>query len=247
MHKTPLGAFLAQNPFPHGLSDGLFYREKMRAIHRIAPERLSEAGRPRVLDVGGGRSGLAWLLYPTAQVVTVDLDPKLQGQGPAAAESRFVCADARRLPFEDGSFDAVTLFDVLEHIGDDRQAAAEALRVTREGGVVLASTPTAAWRYPAFAVMRPVCPHETELMAEWGHVRRGYAPEELQALFGFAPERKASFINVATAVFHDIAFSHLGRRKRNLLYALSAPAAALGYLLHHPAMPGAEIAGAWRR
>ncbi|HVI30654.1 class I SAM-dependent methyltransferase [Phenylobacterium sp.] len=248
MPKTALGAFLARNPFPHGLTDGLFYREKMRAIHRIAPERLRDDGRPpRILDIGGGRSGLAWLLYPDAEVVSADIDPGLAGHGPAAGRVTFVCADALRLPFADGVFDAVTLFDVLEHISDDARAAAEAARVTRPGGVVLVSTPTAAWRYPHIRVLAPICPHETELMADWGHVRRGYRAEDLEALFGKAPEARASFINGFTAVFHDIAFSRLGRRGRRLLYALAAPFAAAGYLLHHPALGGAEIAGAWRR
>ena len=55
--KAPLSAFLAQNPFANGLTDGLFYREKMRAIHRIAPETIRSSERPpRILDIGGGRS-----------------------------------------------------------------------------------------------------------------------------------------------------------------------------------------------
>lgn len=248
MPKAPLGRFLAQNPFPHGLTDGLFYREKMRAIHRIAPERLREDGRGvRVLDVGGGRSGLAALLYPDAEVITIDLDPSLKGQGPPGATSSFVCADATRLPFAAGTFDAVTLFDVLEHVTADRAAAAEALRVVRPGGYVLVSTPTAAWRYPYFGLMRRVCPHETELMSEWGHVRRGYDAEALGELFGAAPERQASFINALTAFYHDVAFSRLGRSARRMLYGAAAPAAALGYLLHRPAGRGAETAAAWRR
>jgi SAM-dependent methyltransferase len=248
MPKAPLGAFLARNPFPHGLTDGLFYREKMRAIHRIAPEQLTAEARPaRVLDVGGGRSGLASLLYPDAEVISIDIDPALAGQGPAAGRARFVCADATRLPFAPATFDAVTLFDVLEHVPQDRAAAAEALRVTRPGGVVLASTPTAAWRYPYFHLMKPLCPPESELMNAWGHVRRGYEAAELQDIFGAAPERRASFINGMTAFFHDVAFSKLGRRKRQLLYVAGAPFAAVGYLLHRPDKDGAETAGAWRR
>lgn len=248
MHKAPLRAFLSRNPFPNGLTDGLFYREKMRAIHRIAPQRLRDDGRrPRVLDIGGGRSGLAALLYPEAEVVTVDVDPGLAGQGPAGARSVFVCADATRLPFKDGAFDAVTMFDVLEHIEADGAAAAEAQRVVRPGGYVLVSTPCATWRYPHHGALRPVCPPEEELMAEWGHVRRGYAESELRGLFGGAPERRASFINGFTAIYHDVAFSRLGRRARKLLYLAAAPLAAAGYMLHHPAGQGAETAAAWRR
>lgn len=247
MHKAPLGPFLAHNPFPNGLTDGLFYREKMRAIHRVAPESLAAGeGRPRILDIGGGRSGLATLLYPDAEVVSVDVDPAVGGKGPAAGRAVFVCADACRLPFADHAFDAVTLFDVLEHIEDDRAAAREAMRVTKPGGVVLASTPSAAWRYPFYRVLQPICPPETELMAEWGHVRRGYEAAELDSLFGAAPEKRASFINPLTAIYHDVSFSRLGRRKRALAYLAAAPMAAVGYALHGPGSDGAEIAGAWR-
>ena len=45
-----------------------------------------------------------------------------------------MCADAAALPFADSSFDAVTLFDLLEHVPDDRAAASEAWRVLRPGG-----------------------------------------------------------------------------------------------------------------
>ncbi|MBS3647228.1 class I SAM-dependent methyltransferase [Pseudaminobacter sp. 19-2017] len=243
--KAPLGAFLARNPFPNGFTDGLFYREKMRAIHRVAPAELQ--GRGRVLEVGGGRSGLASLLYPKADIVTLDIDPELSKSQPSWERSIFVCGDARSLPFADDSFDVVTLFDVLEHIEEDHRAAQEALRVVRPGGWVLVSTPEANWHYPYYAAMKPYCPHESELMQEWGHVRRGYFDPELAALFGRPSERRATFINPVTAFFHDIAFSRLGRRRRKLLYALAAPLTAIGYLLHRPSTRGTETAFAWRK
>jgi hypothetical protein len=69
--KASLAAFTATNPFPHPRTLGSFYGEKMRAIHTVSPSR----GVRRVLEVGGGQSGLAAALYPTAEVLTVDLEP----------------------------------------------------------------------------------------------------------------------------------------------------------------------------
>lgn len=247
VHKTGLGAFLARNPFPNGRTDGLFYREKMRAIHRVAPDQLSTQAAPRVLEIGGGRSGLASLLYPEAQIVSLDLEEQLLRDAPDARRSQGVCADACQLPFADASFDAVTLFDVLEHIPDDHRAAQEALRVVRPGGWLLVSTPREDWRYPWYGFMQRWCPPESQLMHEWGHVRRGYEPETLERMFAAQPRRAASFINPVTAFFHDIAFSRLGRRKRKVLYALAAAPTLLAYALHRPASRGTEMAYAWHR
>jgi len=107
----------------------------MRAIHRVAPSAIEGTGR--ILEIGGGRSGLASILYPEADIVTLDLDPELGKHQPDWARSTFVCGDACDLPFAEDSFDVATLFDVLEHIEDDRSAAREALRVVRQAGMFL--------------------------------------------------------------------------------------------------------------
>ena len=243
--KTPLGRFLACNPFPRGWTDGLFYREKMRAIHRIAPAAID--ANARILEIGGGRSGMAGYLYRGADITILDIDPVRGGQQPGSASGKFVCGDARNLPFLDGYFAVVTLLDVLEHIEEDSLAVQEALRVTRAAGYVLVSTPHADWHYPYYSAMRPVCPHELELMREWGHVRRGYRRADLERLFGDAPEKSATFINPVTAFFHDVAFSRLRGRRRRLLYAAAAFPTAIAYSVHGRSTRGTETAFAWRR
>lgn len=244
--KVALGAFLARNPFPNGLTDGLFYREKMRAIHRVAPLRVSDAaGAPTVLEVGGGRSGLAAMLYPGVAVVTLDIDPGLGG-AQVNRDAAFVCGDACRLPLADASVDLVTMFDVLEHIPDDAASVAEAKRVLKPGGTLLVSCPNADWKFPYYEILRPIAHDEAALMTEWGHVRRGYSGSDLAGLIGVAPERAHTFINPATALFHDIAFTRLPRWARLPLYAAAAPIAALGYARHGAATRGTETAYAWR-
>jgi SAM-dependent methyltransferase len=243
IERCPLGDFLDLNPFGRGWTDGLFYREKMRAIHRIAPPQLP--GSARVLEIGGGRSRMAAMLYPDADVTTLDIDPSLAPDEPGDGRSRFVCGDATDLPFADASFDLVTQFDVLEHIEDDRRAAAEAKRVVRPGGWILVSTPSADWRYPYYGFMQRLCPPERALMDEWGHVRRGYRPDDLTHLFGRPADSRASFINAGTAFFHDVAFSRLSPRQRKLLYAAGALPTLVAYSLHGPETRGTEMAYAW--
>ena len=54
---------------------------------------------------------------------------------------RVVGAADRPLPFSDGAFDAAVALDVLEHLDDDRAAAAELGRVVRPGGFLVVFVP----------------------------------------------------------------------------------------------------------
>jgi GT2 family glycosyltransferase/SAM-dependent methyltransferase len=243
-HKPALGDFLSHNPFPGPYTQGLFYREKMRAIHRVAPD----APVVKILEVGGGRSGLTSLLYPNARVINIDLNAEYASarcnQRPGV---RFVCGDATDLPFEDESFDAVTMFDLLEHVPDDRQAIQEAFRVLRPGGFLLVSTPNENWRFPHYRFMRAHCPPEEKLFAEWGHVRRGYSQTEIEKLVGFPASRAATFINPLTVLCHDVGFSNLSRRWRQLCWAILSPITLAGYAFHRAGTKGTETAYAWIR
>jgi SAM-dependent methyltransferase len=242
--RAPLGAFLRRNPFPRPLTLGFFYREKMRAIHRIAPDGpVSD-----VLEVGGGQGGVASLLYPGARITNVDLDPAL-GQSPVnrARDVRFVCGDATTLPFADASFDVATMFDVLEHVPAHDRAAAEALRVLRPGGWLLASSPNDRWRFPYYAPLKPICPSEEAMFAEWGHVRRGYSADEFQQLIGARADKRADFITPLTVICHDVAFSRLSERVRRAICVALAPLTWTAYALHDGAGGGTETAMAWRK
>lgn len=241
--KASMPDFLKCNPFPGRFTDGLFYREKMRAIHRIAPAD----GIKNVLEVGGGRSGLSSFLYPGAHVVSLDIAPPSRGELPDGACPQQIGGDARQLPFADGTFDAVTLFDVIEHVVDDQTVVSEAQRVVRSGGTILLSTPNENWRFPYYKLMKPLCPDEATIMAEWGHVRRGYTLERLSDMFGAAPEQTASFINPLTALAHDISFANLRRRYRMVLHMLVSPISVLGYALGTRLRKGTETAAVWRK
>ena len=243
-NKRALKSFLDQNPFESPLTLGFFYREKMRAIHRIAPD----APVRDILEVGGGRSGLTRLLYPAATVTNLDMDASF-AEAPCNRQEgvRFVCGDATHLEFQDEAFDAVTMFDVLEHIPQHERAVGEALRVLRPGGYLLVSTPNERWRFPYYGFLNPFCRTEEEMFAEWGHVRRGYSLADLEALIGLTCERSATFISPITVLCHDIAFSRApGRVRRATCLALS-PITWVGYALHRPNSRGTETASAWRK
>jgi SAM-dependent methyltransferase len=241
--KAPRREFLRSNPFPRPLTEGFFFREKMRAIHHVAPDDSVT----RVLEIGGGRGGLTALLFPRARVVNVDVDPRYACDPPNRHETvRFVCADAAALPFEPDTFDVVTMFDVLEHVSDDRRAVQEARRALRPGGWLLLSSPNERWRFPYYRAMRRLCPTDAEIMREWGHARRGYDLDELAALIGAPCQAAATFITPLSVLCHDAAFSRLPPTGRRYACLALAPLAWIGSALHRPSGPGTETASAWQ-
>lgn len=243
-NKTPLKDFLARNPFPNPLTLGFFYREKMRAIHRIAPDFNFD----KILEVGGGQGGLTALLYPNSHITNIDFNPDFVN-APCNRQKNvsFICGDATDLPFADKSFAVVTFFDVLEHIPEDKKAISEALRVLKTGGFLLASTPNENWKFPYYDFLQPICPEEKEVMTEWGHVRRGYTLEELSDLIDIPCQKYATFINPLTVLCHDVAFSNLSLRQRILVCILISPLIWLSYNCHFPQTKGTETAYVWQK
>ncbi|MBI1725696.1 MAG: class I SAM-dependent methyltransferase, partial [Candidatus Rokubacteria bacterium] len=92
-----------------------------------------------VLDLGCGMGHLSLLLERHNRVVSYD--PAFEGVKTTRARrctrGGFVVGGGEHLPFRDGSFDAILLIDVLEHIADDAGVAREAIRVLRPGGRVV--------------------------------------------------------------------------------------------------------------
>jgi SAM-dependent methyltransferase len=83
-----------------------------------------------------------------------------------------------RLPFPDAHFDRVAVVDMLEHVPDDAAFAAELARVTRPGGLLVVNAPHL--KRTALRKLRHALGQTDE---KHGHLRPGYAPERLGALF----------------------------------------------------------------
>ena len=58
-----------------------------------------------------------------------------------------VTGEAQEIPFPDSSFDGVVLGEILEHVFDPEKVLAEAYRVVRPGGRIVASTPILGHHY----------------------------------------------------------------------------------------------------
>jgi ubiquinone/menaquinone biosynthesis C-methylase UbiE len=129
--------FYERRVFPHLLELG------MRALDELREPTLTRA-RGEVLEIGFG-TGLNLRHYPDGidRVVTVDpmdaLAERVQARieaAPFPVERHHLPAD-RRLPFEDGRFDCITMTWTLCTIPDPVAALAEMRRVLRPEGRLL--------------------------------------------------------------------------------------------------------------
>lgn len=151
-----------------------------------------------VLDVGAGDGTIAELLAPRARsYVALDVSEKLVSAARARLGDRARCVvgDAHALPFADGSFDQVLLFNVLASAEHPQQVVREAARVTR-GSVVIVTLDA----------------HEyASVTAAYHHVHAGFRPAALRKYLekaGLAVdqcevtsrERRAPHFAVVTAV-----------------------------------------------
>jgi SAM-dependent methyltransferase len=98
----------------------------------------------RVLDIGCGAGNMFHHLARYGSVVGVDNNPKpllvARDRGYDVREGV-----AEDLPFEDGSFDLVSLLDTVEHCDDDMAVLRECYRVCAPGGHLLVTVPAFMW------------------------------------------------------------------------------------------------------
>jgi SAM-dependent methyltransferase len=126
----------------------------------VAPD-----GQQRVLDIGCGAGNMFHHLARYGPVVGVDNNPKplavAQERGYDIREGT-----AEQLPFEDESFDLLSLLDTMEHCDDDMAVLRECYRVCAPGGHLVVTLPAFMWLWS----------HNDELNAH----RRRYTAAELR-------------------------------------------------------------------
>ena len=155
----------ADERFVPGTADG----ELIEVEHLARYWWAAQAAEGRaVLDAGCGVGyGSALLARAGAtEVVGVDLSEKAvkAAENDAPPNATFLTGDVHALPFEDGRFDLVVCFEVIEHVERQDDVITELARVLAPGGILALSSPNRD-------VYPPGNPH---------HVHE-YVPDELRA------------------------------------------------------------------
>jgi SAM-dependent methyltransferase len=150
------------SPASHDYVELLFHWHR----YQMAGTRLQGL---KVLDLGIGTAyGAAYLSGMASSLTGIDIDVQAVEEAKAlyqAPHLTFLAGDLASQKFDGGTFDAVVMFEVIEHIAKDEQPALlqEIRRVLKPGGLLLMSTPDHE-RTPEFSEENPY--HIGELTAE---------------------------------------------------------------------------------
>ena len=148
--------------------------------------RLGVPDGARVLEVGSGDGVYCFYMaaqYPKAQVVGLELNPtevevcQTIAEREALPNLRF--ADGVLGPPWNNSCDLLYSLDVLEHISDDVGVMRQMFDALADGGHLLVHVPSRVHQETDGRMIS--MPDEDAWKINLGHVRQGYAPEELDA------------------------------------------------------------------
>ena len=149
-----MSQFTGERVIPGEVSDDLWAEH----IARYAFAARMAAGA-RVLDIGCGTGyGTAELAQLARSATGIDVSAEAIAYARAhypLPNATFLTASATALPFAPASFDLITAFEVIEHLGNWRELIIETRRLLHPDGIFLVSTPNKLYYAESRAAQGP--------------------------------------------------------------------------------------------
>lgn len=139
---------------------------RRRIFFDLLQREVGPGSARAVLEIGCGAGGMLKPLARFGSVHGIDVATDYVRVCSEHGLARMVAGSGDALPFRDATFDIVALFDVIEHIPDERGTLAEVRRVLKPGGTVFLSVP--AYQF-LFSQNDRVVHHQRRYTA--GHLR----------------------------------------------------------------------------
>jgi SAM-dependent methyltransferase len=129
-----------------------WFRGRRELVTSLLRSRLPDGAR--VLDVGCGTGFVLERLLDHFDAWGLEPDSSVRARASALAAPRIRPGSTDdHAAVEAGSFDAVLLLDVLEHLDDDAAGLRAVLPLLRPGGIVLVTVPAMPWLWSSHDVL----------------------------------------------------------------------------------------------
>jgi demethylmenaquinone methyltransferase / 2-methoxy-6-polyprenyl-1,4-benzoquinol methylase len=169
---------------------------------RFLVSRVPAGTDDQVLDVATGTAAVAIELARRTgcRVVGLDQSPEMLAAGRQRVEAaglgdriQLVEGSAERLPFPDGSFDALTFTYLLRYVEDPEATLGELARVVRPGGTMTAlefGLPRGIWRAPWELYVRIGLPVAGRLISSGWHEVGSFLGPSIREFHARLPVRR---------------------------------------------------------
>ena len=130
--------------------DHWWFRARREIVWSLVRRYLPgfDNGRLRICELGCGTGGNLAAVANQHDAMGVECSPHALQYARRRLGDRVIHGSLPNgVDLPSDSFDLVLLTDVLEHIEDDHQSAATAMRLLRPGGIVVATVPAYQWLY----------------------------------------------------------------------------------------------------
>lgn len=138
--------------------DYFYFKAKGELMGTLLAKTGKEKDR-KILEVGAGTGDDIESVARLGEVYVLDINSDALDLIPDELVIEKKCCDVNKIPYPANYFDLVLLFDVLEHVEDDKKVMKEIRRVLRDGGHLILTV-------PAFNILYST--HDKAL----GHIRR---------------------------------------------------------------------------
>lgn len=134
---------IADKPIPDHIEEDehWWFRSRTLMINIFIQQTLSQTTDLSILDIGCGAGNMIHHLSHYGQVKGIDVDSRPVTQARLRGYDVDQFDATQPYPFDDHSFDLVTVFDIIEHVKADRAILEEAHRVLKPGGYIIITVP----------------------------------------------------------------------------------------------------------
>jgi len=124
-----------------------------RAILNDLLRRTFKKKSNKILAIGCGTGAELNFLSQYGEVTGLDPSKDAVQFCQETSPQKVILGNAEHLPFKDNHFDAIALFDVLEHIKNHEEAIQEVFRVLKKGGLCFITVPAFSFLWSEADVM----------------------------------------------------------------------------------------------